>query len=135
GAPVSAAPPPVMKELKMLKEVAADFTKELMLEVVLPQAGDGNYQLLLTLTPTDGAPIVKPATIRIERDLNSKANQLKAHIADVRTDLEQRNQDVNHQELLLALPRADYAALLIDMVNDGTLPLDRVDWAGEFANA
>jgi predicted esterase len=135
GSAVSAAPPPVMKELKTLKEVAADFSKEMMLEAVLPQAGDGTYQLLLTLTPTEGAPIVKPATIRIERDLNSKANQLKARIAAVRSDLEQHNQDVNHQELLLALPRADYAASMIDMVNSGTLPLDRVDWAGEFANA
>lgn len=135
GATVSAAPPPVMKELKVLKEVTADFSKELLLDAVLPQAGDGAYQLLLTLTPTEGAPIIKPATIRIERDLNNKANQLKARIAAVRTDLEQRNQDVNHQELLLALPRADYAASLIDMVNAGTLPLDRVDWASEFANA
>ncbi|MBI1760000.1 MAG: prolyl oligopeptidase family serine peptidase [Acidobacteria bacterium] len=132
---VSAAPPPVLKELKTLKEVAADFSKELLLEAVLPQAGDGNYQLLLTLTPVEGAPIVKPASIRIERELNAKANQLKARIAAVRTDLEQRNQDVNHQELLLALPRADYTALLIDMVNDGSLPLDRVAWASEFANA
>lgn len=135
GSNVSATPPPVMKELKTLKEVAPDFSKELLLEAALPQAGDGTYQLLLTLTPAEGAPIVKPATIRIERDLNGKANQLKARIAAVRSDLEQRNQDVNHQELLLALPRADYAASMIDMVNNGTLPLDRVDWAGEFANA
>lgn len=135
GSAASAAPPPIMKELKTLKEVAADFSKELLLEAVLPQAGDGTYQLLLTLTPTEGAPIIKPATIRIERDLNSKANQLKARIAAVRTDLEQHNQDVNHQELLLALPRADYAASLIEMVNSGTLALDRVDWSGEFASA
>ncbi len=136
---LSPTPPPVIKELKTLKDVAADFSKELLLEAVLPQAGAGNYQLLLTLTPTaglnDGAPIVKPSTIRIERDLNGKANQLKARIAAVRTDLEQRNQDVNHHELLLALPRADYAASMIDMVNDGKLPLDRVEWASEFANA
>jgi predicted esterase len=135
GATASATPPPVLKELKTLKEVTADFTKELLLEVGLPQAGDGTYQLLLTLTPAEGAPIIKPATIRIERDLNSKANQLKARIAAVRSDLEQHNQDVNHQELLLALPRADYAASLIDMVNNGNLPLDRVNWADEFANA
>lgn len=135
GSTVSATPPPIVKELKILKEVAADFSKELLLDAILPQAGDGNYQLLVTLTPTEGAPIIKPSTIRIERDLNGKANQLKARIAAVRTDLEQHNQDVNHHELLLALPRADYAASMIEMVNDGRLPLERVDWAAEFANA
>ena len=132
---VSATPPPVQKELKTLKDVAPDFSKEMLLEAALPQAGDGNYQLLLKLTPAEGAPIIKPISIRIERDLNNKANQLKARIAAVRTDLEQRNQDVNHQELLLALPPADYAASLIDLVNDGTLPLDRVEWSNEFNNA
>ena len=33
------------------------------------------------------------------------------------------------------MPPADYVASLVDLVNNGTLPLDRVDWRGEFAAA
>lgn len=137
GGPLVTAVPPTAKELKTLKDVTADFTKEVVLDVTLPQAGAGNYQLLLTLTPPAeaGAPIVKPTTIRVERDLNAKAAQLKARLAAIRSDLEQGNQDVNHQALLLTLPRADYTASLIEMVNNGTLPLERVDWQTEFSEA
>jgi hypothetical protein len=62
GATVSSMPPPVLKELKTLKDVTADFSKELLLDAVLPQAGDGVYQLLLTLTPAEGAPLANETT-------------------------------------------------------------------------
>jgi predicted esterase len=124
-----------VKELKTLNEVAADFTKETALDVALPLVPVGNYQLVLALTPKEGEPLKRPTTIRIEHELNAKANQLKARIAAIRSDLEQRPDDPLQPWLLRALPPADYIASLVDLVNDGALPLDRVDWRAEFASA
>jgi predicted esterase len=136
--------PQTLKELKTLKGVAADFTKETPLDVLLPAVSDGNYQLVLTLTPSEGEPISKPTTIRIERELNAKTELLKKRIIAVKTDLEQRAQPVetaasqsgpSQNSLLFALPRAEYAAAQIDLINSGTVQLDRVNLTAEFANA
>jgi predicted esterase len=136
--------PQTVKELKTLKDVTADFTKGTLLETALPQVSDGNYQLTLTLTPAAGEPIAKPTTVRIERELNAKAELLKKRIAAIKSDLEQRNQQAEpaanqtgttQHSLLYALPRAEYAASQIDLINAGSLQLDRVDLAMEFANA
>src|SRR6185436_3105755 len=58
-----------------------------------------------------------------------------ARTAAIRGELEQRPDDPLQPWLLRALPPADYVASLVDLVNNGTLPLDRVDWRGEFAAA
>jgi predicted esterase len=136
--------PQTIKELKALPEITADFTKETTLDVVLPVVADGNYQLVLTLTPGAGEPVSKPTTIRIERDLNAKADLLRKRILAVKSDLEQRAQPVeatanqpgtSQNSLLYALPRAEYAASQIEMINSGAIQLDRVDLPAEFANA
>jgi predicted esterase len=124
-----------LKELKTLKDLPADFSKELALDIALPLITDGNYQLLLTLTLAAGEPISKPLTIRIERELNAKANLLKARVLTVKNDLEQRPQDPTQPSLLRAVPRAEFASSLIDMVNSGAVSLDRVDWQSEFTSA
>jgi predicted esterase len=133
-----------VKELKTLPEVTADFTKETSLEVVLPAVNDGNYLLVLALTPSAGEPVSKVTAIRIERGLSAKAELLKKRIVAIKGDLEQRalqpEPAANHtgtaqNSLLFALPRAEYAASQIDLINSGALQLNRVDLAAEFANA
>lgn len=130
-----------VKELKTMPDVTADFSKELTLDAVLPQTDAGNYQLLLTLTPKEGDAVNKPLSVRIERNLNAEAELLKKRILAVRSDLEQQRAAASQTtrndptSLLNALPRADYAASLIEMINLGALPLERFNLRGEFIQA
>ena len=70
----------IVKELKTLNEVSADFSKETAFDVALPLVPVGNYQLLLALTPKEGEPLKRPTTIRIEQELNAKANQIAHYL-------------------------------------------------------
>src|SRR5262245_3557962 len=53
------------KELKAIADIEPDFTKPFSIETSIPGMADGNYQLLLTLTPKDGEPIVKSSPVLI----------------------------------------------------------------------
>jgi len=123
-----------IKELKTWNDVAPDFTKEIALDVVLPQVETGNYQLVVTLVPADGESVSKPATIHIERNLNNEAVLLKKRITTVRTDLEGRHLMTDQQGLIHALAPAEYVVSLVDLVNNGSLQVERVSLKAEFEN-
>ena len=133
-----------ISELRSIKDVTADFTKETTLTAVLPETGNGLYLLVVTLTPSAGEAISKPTPIRIERNLNAKAEMLKRRVYLVKADLEQRMQQTDQPTVLSgqekislfnALAGAEYAALQINLINEGSLRVDRVDLAAQFVKA
>jgi predicted esterase len=119
------------KELKSLNDVGPDFTKPLSIEATIPDLADGNYQLVLTLKLNEGEPVVKPASVRIARGLKAQADALKGRISSVSAKLKEGKQDA----LLLAMPAVEYAASMIDLVNEGQLPVERTDVKAAIANA
>ena len=123
-----------IKELKTWNDVTPDFTKEIALDVALPQVEPDNYQLVLTLAPAEGESVNKPTSIRIERNLNAEAEQLKRRITTVRADLEGRHLMTDQQGLMHALAPAEYVVSLVDLVNNGSLQVERVSLKAEFDN-
>ena len=122
----------VVKELKSLTGLETDFTAQpLSLEAVVPEVADGDYQLVLTLKPGDGEPIVKSATVRVARGLAASASALKTRTAAVASDLKKRNQE----GMLRALAPVEYAASLPDLANAGQLAVERLDLKSELAAA
>lgn len=113
----------IVKELKPLNDLPPDFARAVTIEAALPDVADGDYQLVLKLTPKDGEEIAKPIAIRIARGLNAQAAALKTRIATMKADLQKRNQT----SLLFALPTVEYNASMIDLVNAGQLAVERTD--------
>ena len=111
--------PETLKELKSLAEIEPDFTRPISFEIKVPDVADGAYQISLKLAPKDGEPLTKNINVRIARGLNAQANALKERVAQLKTDLQMRNQ----QSLLLLLPSIEYSASMIDLVNDGAIGL------------
>jgi predicted esterase len=112
-----------IKQLRPLTEMTPDFTSATTIEAALPDVPDGDYQLALKLKSKDGEEITKAIPIRIARGLNAQAAALKTRAATIKADLQKRNQT----SLLLALPTVEYAATMIDLVNDGQLAVERTD--------
>lgn len=125
----------IIKELKTLDDVTADFSKETAFNFALPDVANGNYQIVVALAPKEGEPVSKPATIRIERNLNAEAEMLKKRITAVRGDLEQHHLVSDQMKLIHTLPPADYAASLIELVNTGSIQPERVNLRTEIDTA
>jgi predicted esterase len=133
-----------VKELKVLADSAADFTKGMMLEGALPtNLGDGTYQLVVAFTAKTGDAIVRPTTIRIQRDLLAQSKLLSQRIADLQKT---NGRSVDPRGLVigsssqnsffsLLSARADYTARMIDLINANELPLDRYNLSEEIAAA
>ena len=107
------------KELKAIDGLAADFSTPVTIEAAIPDAADGDYQMILTLKPAEGDPVVKPTTIRIARGLKAQAEALKARAATVSTKLKSRKRD----SLLAARPTVELAASTIEGINTGRLDI------------
>src|SRR5882672_949212 len=119
------------KELKEITGIEPDFTKPVSIEAVIPDLADGNYQLALTLRPKDGEHIVKPSPVLIAQGLNARATALKAHAASLAAKLKADKKD----DLLLAIPAAEYAASMVEMANSGRLSVERADIKGAIGAA
>jgi poly(3-hydroxybutyrate) depolymerase len=125
-------PPQEIAELRKLGEVAPDFTATpLALEARLPDLGDGNYQLIVTLAPSTGEPVVKTTTIRIARGFNARATALKTRATELAAKLEKENR----ADLRRALAPVEYTTVFISRVNNGDFPLQRADLDGELATS
>jgi predicted esterase len=111
------------KELKAITGVEPDFSKPVSIEAAIPDLADGNYQLMLTLRPKGGEPIVKSSPVLIAQGLNARATALKARAALVAAKLKADKKD----DLSLAIPAVEYAASMIEMANSGRLSVERVD--------
>ncbi len=119
------------KELKILADVESDFTKPVSIEAAIPDLADGEYQLVVTLKPKEGDPVVKPTPVRIARGLNAQANALKTRVASVKTGLQRRNQE----SVLSAMPAVELAASMLEMVNLGQLAVENTDLKAAVNNA
>jgi predicted esterase len=119
------------KEMEKLTGVEPDFTKPVSIEAAIPDLADGDYQLVLTLRPQDGEPIVKPAPVLIARGLSARAAEIKTRAASVATKLKADRKD----DLLLAIPAVEYAASMVEMANSGRLSVERADVKGAVVNA
>lgn len=119
-------------ELQKIAEVAPDFTAApLSLDARLPQLPDGAYQLVVTLKPATGEPVVKTAMIRIARGLRARAVALKARSAE----LGKRFEGEKRADLSRALAAVEYAAHLIELLDAGEMPVERTDIEGEMKTA
>jgi len=104
------------RELKSFAELPGDFyDRPFMIEAVIPEIVDNTYRMTLTLTPSNGEPIVKSATIRIARGATAQAAALKARVASVAADLKKRDPNGSPS----ALAAAEYSASMIDLPNAG----------------
>ncbi|HEY6403028.1 MAG TPA: alpha/beta fold hydrolase [Blastocatellia bacterium] len=119
------------KGLKEITGIEPDFTKPFSIEASIPDIADGDYQILLTLSPKDGEPIVKSSPVLIAQGLNARANALKARAALVATKLKADKND----DLSLAIPAVEYAASMIEMANSGRLSIERADVKGAIGAA
>jgi predicted esterase len=111
------------KFLKEITDIEPDFTKPVSIEAVIPDLADGAYQLMLTLRPNDGEPIVKYSSVLIAQGLNSQATALKTRAALVAAKLKADKKD----DLSLAIPAVEYAASMIEIANSGRLSIERID--------
>lgn len=119
-----------LKELKQLADIEADFTKPLTIESAIPDLPDGNYEIVVKLSPKSNELLYKSNSIRIARGVNTEAGALKIRAAMFRADLEKRK-----SPLLTALPAAEYKASMIDLVNAGQMPVVRTDLKAAIAEA
>lgn len=120
-----------LKELKPLTDVAADFTHPLMLEAVIPDLPDGDYEIVVKLSPNSEELLYKSNSIRIARGLNAQASALTSRVATVKADLTKRNQSA----LFDALPAIEYKISMLNLVNAGQLPIVRTDLKAALADA
>lgn len=107
----------VAQTLQTTGNLPADFSKGFQAEVPIPDLPDGEYQLVLSLKPKEGEPIVKPLPIRIARGLTADARALAKSIDEVRAKLKEKGDEA----LLLQLPGIEYAASMVDLVNKGQI--------------
>ncbi len=119
-----------LKELKQLADVAPDFSKPLVIEAVIPELPDGNYEIVVKLSPKNDELLYKSNSIRIARDVNVQAGLLKTRAAAFHKDMEGRN-----SSLITALAVAEYNASLIDLVNSGQMSVVRTDLKTAIAEA
>jgi predicted esterase len=119
-----------LKELKQLADVEADFTKPFSIQAAIPDLPDGNYEIVVKLSPKSDELLYKSNSIRIARGVNAEAGALKIRAAMFRADLEKRK-----SPLLTVLPAAEYKASMIDLVNAGQMSVVRTDLKAAIAEA
>lgn len=121
-----------LKELKTIDALDADFTaRPFATEILVPEVAPGNYRISLKLQAGAGEPIVKNATVHIERGLAAQVAAAKARAAKLEGALKAKKQDA----LLAALPSALYRISLFDLANAGEINFDRIDFSGQLKEA
>ncbi|HEX8186286.1 MAG TPA: prolyl oligopeptidase family serine peptidase [Blastocatellia bacterium] len=121
-----------VKELKSLEGVEPDFiTRPYATEILVPEVEPGNYRISLKLQMAAGEPVVKNATVHIERGLAAQAEAAKARASKLESILKSKNQDA----LLAALPSALYRISLFDLANAGEINFDRIDFNAQLKEA
>jgi predicted esterase len=121
-----------LKELKTIDGFEPDLIAHpFAAEILVPEVLPGNYRVSLKLQVAGGEPVVKNATVHIERGLAAQAAAEKARASKIVALLKER-----HQEAALAsLPSALYRISLFDLASAGEINLDRIDFAGQLKEA
>jgi len=114
-----------VKELKALDSLDADFIAHpLAAEVIMPDVEAGNYRIAIQIKPATGDPIVKYATVHIERGLALQFADAKARATKIEAALKAKHQD----NLVAAVPSAEYRLALFDLARAGEINFDRIDF-------
>ena len=123
-----------LQELKSLTEITADFTRPLSIEAAIPNLPDGNYEIVVKLSPKSDELFYKSSSIRIAQGVNAQAASLKVRANKIRSNLESRNTPAN-DPLMTGLAAAEYNATQIDLVNSGQMSVVRTDLKAAIAEA
>jgi predicted esterase len=123
--------------LKTLDGLEPDFmTNAAVIEIRAPEIEDGNYKLEVKLKASEGEPIVKTATVHIERGLGAAAVAAKARVEKIKTALGAKKQDDKKQdELLASLASAEYRIALIDMASASKINFERINFRDQIQEA
>jgi predicted esterase len=115
----------VVKELKTIDAVDPDLMAHpLSAEVAMPEVETGNYRIAVRLTVTGSDPVVKYATVHIERGLAADFATARARAEKIEAALKAKHQDA----LAAAAPSAEYRISLFELARAGEINFDRVDF-------
>lgn len=114
-----------VKELKTVDGIDADFIAHpLSAEVVMPEVETGNYRIAIQLKLPSGDPIIKYATVHIERGLAADFATAKSRAAKLAAALKAKHQDA----LAATVPSASYRISLFELARGGEINFERIDF-------
>jgi predicted esterase len=121
------------KTLKSFEGISADFiATPTAIEVSIPDVEAGNYRLSLTFKYAGATEeINKTAMLHIERGLAAKFTTEKARAAR----LEAKYQAAKKENLLAALPSAQYRLRLFDLATASEINFSRINFSDELKEA
>jgi predicted esterase len=115
----------VVKELKSIDAIDFDLMAHpFSSEVVMPEVETGNYRVAVLLKVASGDPVVKYATVHIERGLAADFASAKARAAKLEAALKSKHQDA----LAAEVSSAAYRISLFDLARSGNINFDRIDF-------
>src|SRR6185503_5116058 len=119
-------------ELKALDGVEPDFIAHPFAgRVVMPEVEAGNYRMMVRLQMPKGEPVMKATLVHVERGLAAQAAAAKERASKIEAKLKSKPQD----ELIRALPSAQYRIALFDLANAGEINFDRINFQSELKEA
>lgn len=114
-----------VKELKSIDAIDPDFIAHpLSSEFALPDVETGNYRVAVRLKLASGDPVVKYATVHIERGLAADFAAAKARATKLEAALKAKHQDA----LAAAVPSAAYRISLFELARAGEINFERIDF-------
>jgi predicted esterase len=114
-----------LKDLKTLSALDPDFIAHpVSNDVVIPDVEAGNYRIAVRIEAPGAEPIVKYATVHIERGLAADFAAAKARAAKIQETLKAKHRDA----LVAAVPSADYRLSLFDLARAAEINFDRMDF-------
>jgi predicted esterase len=115
----------LVKELKTIDAIDPNFfAQPLVVQFAIPEVETGNYRVALRLKLAAGDPVVKYATVHIERGLAADFAAAKARTAKIEAALKSKHQDA----LAAAVPSAAYRISLFDLARGGDINFERIDF-------
>jgi len=104
----------------------------LSVEVTVPEVENGSYRLAVMITEAGvAAPIIKAATIRIDRGLAQRVEAAKTRAAKAEARLKRDRKEA----LAYEVASAQYRIGLFDLASAGSLAPDRIDFDKELKEA
>ena len=121
-----------VKELKVLDGLDSDFiSNPFSSDVIAPDVEAGNYRIAVRFQIAGDEPIVKYATVHIERGLAAEFTASKARAAKIHEALKARNRDT----LVAAVASAEYRISLFELARAGEINFDRLDFRATLKEA
>jgi predicted esterase len=121
-----------LKELKTLDGLEPDLVAHpFATEILVPEVEPGNYRVSLRLQVAGGDPIVKSATVHIERGLAAQVADAKSRALKIEAMLKAKREG----ELLALIPSVLYRISLFDLAGAGEINFDRIDFASQLKEA